>query len=85
MIVMQCAHVKLNPALPWQKQRSVRRRLFTRKLELNLRQELVKCYMGSIAVCGVETWTFRKVDKNSWNVLKCGTGEGWRRSVTQSK
>jgi hypothetical protein len=37
-----------------------------------------------VAVCGVETWTVRKVDQNSWKVLKCGTGEGWR-SVAQNK
>jgi hypothetical protein len=35
--------------------------LFTSKLDLNLRNKLVKCYIWSIALYGAETWTFRKV------------------------
>ena len=37
--------------------------LFTRKLNLNLRQKLVKCYIWSSDFYGAETWTLRKVDK----------------------
>jgi hypothetical protein len=37
--------------------------LFTSKLDLNLRKELVKCYIWSIALYGAETWTLRKVDQ----------------------
>ena len=55
--------------------------LFTGTLDLNLRKNLVKCYIWSIALCGAETGTVRAVDKKSWKVLKCGAGEGWRRSV----
>jgi DNA-directed RNA polymerase specialized sigma54-like protein len=33
------------------------------KLDLNLRKKLVKCYIGSIALYGAETWTLRKVDQ----------------------
>jgi hypothetical protein len=55
--------------------------LFTRKLDLNLRKKLVKCYIWSIALCGAETWTLRKMDQKFWKVLKCGAGEEWRRSV----
>jgi hypothetical protein len=36
---------------------------FNSKLELNFRNELVQCYIWSVAVYGVETCTFRKVDK----------------------
>jgi hypothetical protein len=42
----------------------VRKRLYvllTSKLDLHLRQNLVKCYRWSIALCGAETWTLRKV------------------------
>jgi hypothetical protein len=35
-------HVKLNPGLPWEKQHSTER-LFTSKLDSNLRNKLVKC------------------------------------------
>ena len=37
--------------------------LFTSKLDLNLRNKLVKCYIWSIALYGAETWKLRKVDQ----------------------
>jgi len=37
--------------------------LFTYKLDLNLRKELVKCSVWSIAVYGAQIWTLRKVDQ----------------------
>jgi len=36
---------------------SAKRRLFTSKFKLNLRKKLVKCYIWSIALSGVGTWT----------------------------
>jgi hypothetical protein len=36
--------------------------VFTRKLDLNLRKKLVKCYIWSIALYGAGTWTLGKVD-----------------------
>jgi hypothetical protein len=61
--MMQDVQVKLNPELLWQKQHSTRRRLFTSKLDLNLRKRLVKCYIWSIALYGAEMWTLWKVDQ----------------------
>jgi hypothetical protein len=40
-----------------------KKNLFTSKLDLNLKKKLVKCYIWSIALYGVETWTLRKVDQ----------------------
>jgi hypothetical protein len=37
--------------------------LFTSKLDLNLRNKVVTCYIWSIALYGAETWTLRKVDQ----------------------
>jgi hypothetical protein len=37
--------------------------LFTSKLDLELREKLVKCYIWSIALYGAETWTLRKLDQ----------------------
>jgi len=48
--------------------------------DINLRNKLVKCYIGNIALVGAETWTLQKVDHITWKVLKCGVGEGCRRS-----
>jgi hypothetical protein len=40
-----------------------KRALFTRKMELELRKKLVKCYTWSIALYGAETCTHREVDQ----------------------
>jgi hypothetical protein len=37
------------------------RRLLTNRFELNLRNELAKCYIWSMALCGAEIGTLRKV------------------------
>ena len=60
--MMEDVHVKLNPGLPWQKLHSARRRLFTNKLDLNLRKKLIKCYIWSMALYGAETWTLQAAD-----------------------
>jgi hypothetical protein len=54
---------------------------FHQPVNLYLRNKLVKCYIWSTALYGAETWALRKVDKNTWKVLKFGAGEGWRRAV----
>jgi hypothetical protein len=36
--------------------------LFTRKLDLTLRQTLMMCYIWNIAFYGAETWTLQKTD-----------------------
>ena len=59
-----------------------KKNIFTSKLDLNLRRKLVKFYVWSMALYGAETWTLRATDqKRLKKVLKCGAGEGWRRSV----
>jgi hypothetical protein len=58
-----------------------KRALFTSKMDLDLRKKLVKCYIWVIAVYGAENGTLRAVIRNTWKVLKCGAGEGWRRPV----
>jgi len=54
---------------------------FTNNLNFSLGKKLVKCYIWSIVLCGDENWTFRKWIRKTQNVLKCGAGEGRRRSV----
>jgi len=45
------------------KEHSTRRRLTTILLDLNLRMNLVKCYIWSIALYDAEIWTLWKVDQ----------------------
>jgi len=42
-----------------------KRTLFTSTLDLELRKKLVKCYVWSIALYCVETWTLRAVDQKN--------------------
>ena len=42
---------------------SKKKTLFTRKLDLNLRKKLIKCYIWSMAFYGAETWTLRAADR----------------------
>jgi hypothetical protein len=75
----QAVNIKLNPGVPWQKHRSTRR-LFALANWTYLRKKVVKCYIWSRALCGAETGDSSE-KKNTREVLKCGAGEGWRRSV----
>jgi len=52
--------------------------LFTVKLDLSFRKELVGCYIWNIALHGVENWTLRKVDQK---YIGRSAREGGRRSV----
>jgi hypothetical protein len=42
---------------------SKKKNLFTYKLDLNLRKKIAHCYIWSVAFCGAETGTLRKVDQ----------------------
>jgi hypothetical protein len=44
--------------------------LFSSKVDLNLRKELVKCYIWSTALYGAETWALRKVDHKYLEIFK---------------
>jgi hypothetical protein len=37
--------------------------LFTTQLDLDLRNNLIKCYIWNKALYGAETWTLRNVDR----------------------
>jgi hypothetical protein len=50
-----------------------KRTLFTGILDLELRKKLVKCYVWSIALYGVESWTLRAVDQKHLE-----SSETWR-------
>jgi hypothetical protein len=55
---------------------NMKKNIFTCKLDLNLRNKLVNCYIWSIALYGAETWTVRKVDKKYVESFKMWC---WRR------
>jgi len=58
-----------------------KRVVYTGTLGLELRKKLVKCCIWGVALCGAETGTVWAVDWKQLEVLKCGAGEGWRRSA----
>jgi hypothetical protein len=58
-----------------------KRALFTSTLDFELRKKLVKCYIWGIALYSAKTWALRAVDQKHLEILKCGAGEGWKRSV----
>jgi hypothetical protein len=68
-------HVTFNPGLPCQKQHSTRKTL-TRKLNLNFRKKLLKCYVLRVNYCRAEILTLRKVDQKC---LECFEIWYWRR------
>jgi hypothetical protein len=39
--------------------------LLTSKLNIELRKTMVRCYVWSIALYSSETWTLRKLERNS--------------------
>jgi hypothetical protein len=45
------------------KKKRKKKTLFASKLDLELRKKLVKSYIWSIALYGVETWTLWKLDQ----------------------
>jgi len=55
-----------------------KRTLFTSTLHLELRKKLVKCYIWSMVL---KLGRFGQYIINTWKILKCGAGEGWKRSV----
>jgi hypothetical protein len=53
-----------------------KRAFFTSKMDLELKKNLVKCYIWSIALYGAETWTLRAVDHKHLESLEIWC---WRR------
>ena len=49
---------------------------FSSKLDLNLTKKLTTFCNWSIALYGAENWIFLKIDRNIWNLSKCGVGKG---------
>ena len=74
--------MKLNPGLPWKKAAfNKKKNLFTSKMDLNLKKKLVKCYVWAWLCRVLKIGRSGQQIRNAWKVLKCGAGEGWRRSV----
>jgi hypothetical protein len=57
---------------------SKKKTLFTSKLDLNLRKELIKCYIWCMALYGAETWTLRVADQKYLESF-----EMWRWSIEE--
>jgi len=92
---MQDVHVKLNPGLPWQKQHSTRKRLFSQQIGLKFKEETSK--MLHLEYSFVWCWNFNTMESRSetrgkfWNVVLERNGEDHldqsheKRSVTKRR
>jgi hypothetical protein len=49
---------------------SNKKTLFTSTLDFSVRKKLIKCYIWSIVLCGVEIWTLWKVDQKCLESLE---------------
>jgi hypothetical protein len=74
--MMQDVHVKLNPGLPCQRNIQGEETSVRQQIRLQFQEKLVKFYIWSIFWLDADTWILRTL-----KVLKCGAGEGLRRSV----
>jgi hypothetical protein len=60
---------------------STRMRLFSPpNWTSNLKEQLVECCIGNLALYGVETWKLKKLDQKYLGGLEMWRGEVWRRS-----
>ena len=48
--------------------------LLTSKLNIELKKNLVRCYVWSIALYGSETWKLRKLEQKYLESFECGGG-----------
>jgi hypothetical protein len=54
--------------------------LFAKKLDLNLRKTVVKCYIWSTALYGAETWARLKADEKYQQSFEIWCWRKWRRT-----
>ena len=57
-----------------------KKKLFSGKMNLELKKRIMKCLVWSVALYAAEMWTLVQTDKRS-EALKCGYGEEWKRSA----
>ena len=58
-----------------------KRALFTRKLGLSLTKNPAKCYIQNMVFMVLKLGLLGTYVRNTWVILKCDVGGGWRRSV----
>ena len=57
------SEIKRRACIVVEKSAVYKKTVFTSKLDLNLKNKVVKCYICSIALYCAETWALRKVDQ----------------------
>jgi len=59
-----------------------KQKLFTGKMNLELKKRITKCLVWSVALYAAETWTLTQTDRRRLEKpLKCGYREEWKRSA----
>jgi hypothetical protein len=54
---------EIKPRIAMEQTAFTKKKLFPNKLDLNLRNKRLKCYIWMITLCSAESWTFWKVDE----------------------
>ena len=60
-----------------------KKKLFTGKMNLELKKRIMKCLVWSVALYAAEMWMLMQTDRRRvvLKLLKCGYGEEWKRSA----
>jgi len=56
-----------------------KKKIFTGKMNLELRKGIMKCLVWNVVLHAAETWTLTQTDRQKIRTLKCAFGEDWKR------
>jgi len=62
-----------------------RKGLFTGKLNLELKKQIINCLVWCTALYAAETWTLMQAGRSRLEVFEMWIGEGWRKSVGRTR
>ena len=79
--MIQDVHAKLNPGLLSKTAFNKKKTLFTSQTDSDLRRHLYSAEFGTELSMVLKFGHFQNCVRSTWKILKCGAGDGWRRTV----
>ena len=73
---MGIARKRFRAELRWRRKYLRRKKLFTGKMNLELKKRITKCLVWSVALYAAETWTFSQTDRKTKDAFEMWI---WRR------